>query len=281
MERGVSIGNCTFRYLAYSNSQIKNHSFWMLCEDAIRRQDIIRTLGKFSDEDKPLKKGSRIGQNFSSTKQVKRLRQRDDPVDKVEAVDDNGEPLNTVFHIEDIPSAHAKIPFTDGAGNISSDLASLINQSFRLRFCVAYQIRLAGYKGVLLLKKQGMRGQVEVRPSMRKFKGSEYALGIIRCATSSVAYLNRQVIMLLSSLKVPSEIFMSKLDEAIKLLDRRVTHRNLMRQIKAAMDHPSTEVRDLHKEFELHFGPSQQFKTIFVKALIYEATVVQTAIDIH
>jgi len=28
----------------------------------------------------------------------------------------------------------------------------------------------------------------------------------------------------------------------------------------------------LHKEFELHFGPSQQFKTIFVKALIYEAT---------
>ena len=87
----------------------------------------------------------------------------------MEALGENDEPLNTVFHIEDIPSAHPKIPFTDGAGNISSELSTLINQSFRLRFCVAYQIRLAGYKGVLLLKKQNMKGQVEVRPSMRKF----------------------------------------------------------------------------------------------------------------
>ena len=83
--------------------------------------------------------------------------------------------------------------------------------------------------------------------------------------------------MLLSSLKVPSALFMDKLEQAMKLLDKNVTHRNLLRQVKAVLNHPSTDVRDLHKEFELHFGPSQQFKTIFIKALIYEATAVEIA----
>ena len=80
-----------------------------------------------------------------------------------------------------------------------------------------------------MLKNQPMQGQIETRPSMRKFKGSEYDLGIIRCATYSVAYLNRQIIMLLSCLKVPDEIFMEKLDHAMKLLDKNIIHKNLIR----------------------------------------------------
>ena len=59
----------------------------------------------------------------------------------------------------------------------------------------------------------------------------------------------------------------------MKLLNKDRAHRLLLRQIKSAMEHPSTEMANLHKEFELHFGPSQQFKTCFIKALIYEATV--------
>ena len=68
-----------------------------------------------------------------------------------------------------------------------------------------------------------------MRPSMRKFKGAEYDLGIIRCATYSVAYLNRQVIMLLSCLKVPDQIFMDKLEAAMKLLNKNMAHKNLIR----------------------------------------------------
>ena len=134
-----------------------------------------------------------------------------------------------MFHVEEINSDFPDIPFTDGTGNIALELSKEINAHFRLRFCVAYQIRLAGYKGVLMLKNAPMEGLVEVRPSMRKFKGSEYDLGIIRCATYSVAYLNRQVIMLLSCLKVPDEIFMEKLETAISLLDRKFAHKNLLR----------------------------------------------------
>ena len=59
-----------------------------------------------------------------------------------------------------------------------------------------------------MLKTKDMQGQIEVRPSMKKFTGAEFDLGVIRCATFSVAYLNRQIIMLLSCLKVPDNLFM-------------------------------------------------------------------------
>ena len=50
LERGVSIGNCVFKYLAYSNSQIKNHSFWMLCEtDMLSKASVEAALGTFND----------------------------------------------------------------------------------------------------------------------------------------------------------------------------------------------------------------------------------------
>ena len=156
------------------------------------------------------------------------------------------------------------MPFTDGLGNIHVDLANVINTKFRLRFCTAYQIRIAGYKGVLMLKEAPMKGLVEVRPSMRKFKGQDWDLGIIRCATYSVAYLNRQVIMLLSSLKVPDHVFLEKQSDAKRLLDKRVIVRNLLSQVSAYLSPSNEEAKadltDLHREFELHFGPSPAFK---------------------
>jgi len=54
--------------------------------------------------------------------------------------------------VPDIDSQWPGIPFTDGSGNIHEDLAKEINEHFRIQYCTAYQIRLAGYKGVLVLK---------------------------------------------------------------------------------------------------------------------------------
>ena len=65
---------------------------------------------------------------------------------------------------------------------------------------------------------------------------------------------------------------MDKLDGALKMLDKRLVLKQLLRQVKASMEHPNTDLATLHREFELHFGPSHLFKQIFVKALIYQAT---------
>lgn len=45
----------------------------MICENGINAAKIIEGLGTFNPNEKPLKRGARIGQNFSSTKRVKRL----------------------------------------------------------------------------------------------------------------------------------------------------------------------------------------------------------------
>ena len=46
----------------------------MLCEDSLKTETIISELGTFKPNEKPLKRGARIGQNFASTKPIRKLR---------------------------------------------------------------------------------------------------------------------------------------------------------------------------------------------------------------
>lgn len=55
--------------------------------------------------------------------------------------------------------------FTDGCGNVSNAIANEINKKHKLSHCSAYQIRLGGTKGVLMLKPSLEGRCVEVRPS--------------------------------------------------------------------------------------------------------------------
>ena len=58
----------------------------MLCEDGgINRETILRNLGEFNNRDKILKKMARVGQNFSSTKRIKKMPQKNDPEENKES----------------------------------------------------------------------------------------------------------------------------------------------------------------------------------------------------
>ena len=52
---------------------------------------------------------------------------------------------------------------------------------------------------------------VQIRPSQSKFKSPDMNLEVIRCATFSQGYLNRQAILLMSSQGVKDSTFMKKL----------------------------------------------------------------------
>lgn len=69
---------------------------------------------------------------------------------------------------------------------------------------------------------EGLEGDLlQYRPSMKKFESQNTKLEVIRCATFSQGFLNRQVIMLMSCQGVPDDIFMSKLNKAISNLNVR------------------------------------------------------------
>jgi hypothetical protein len=103
-----------------------------------------------------------------------------------------------ISEVLDVKDYSLKYIFTDGCGNVSAELAELVDKEFGLLRCSAYQIRLGGVKGVLMLKPELKGRRVEIRPSMVKFRSNYRKLEVIRCATFSQGYLNRQIIRLLS-----------------------------------------------------------------------------------
>ena len=88
--------------------------------------------------------------------------------------------------------------FTDGIGNISTELAGLIDEKYDLNKCSAYQVRMGGVKGVLMHDPNLKDRLIQIRPSQTKVNSKDTDLEIVRCATYSQGYLNRQIIMLMS-----------------------------------------------------------------------------------
>jgi RNA-dependent RNA polymerase len=71
--------------------------------------------------------------------------------------------------------------FTDGNGLVSKGLAKLINQPFFDRIIPsAYQIRVAGCKGLIIMDPQSTFEQfyIKIRPSMKKFQCDNWSLEI-------------------------------------------------------------------------------------------------------
>ena len=108
LQHGVWLGNAEYRFLSYSNSQLKSHACWFLCRSEALTQvseaSIESCMGDFSKEKNVLKKFARKGQCFSSSKHVC-IMQPDEVTFGVQDIERNG------------------FTFTDGVGYISPALA--------------------------------------------------------------------------------------------------------------------------------------------------------------
>lgn len=113
--------------------------------------------------------------------------------------------------------------FSDGTGTMSSKLARKVTRRLGLpHMPSAFQIRFGGAKGVLAVWDQAKqpRNGVALRPSMQKFESKHRVLEIVGFSKRLPAYLNRQVITVLSTMGVPDEVFEKKLDKILRKLNR-------------------------------------------------------------
>ncbi|CAF4559860.1 unnamed protein product, partial [Rotaria sp. Silwood2] len=106
--------------------------------------------------------------------------------------------------------------FTDGNGLVSKGLAKLIyeklnnNQQKNVIVPSAYQIRIAGCKGLIIIDPQSTFDQfyIKIRPSMKKFECNDWSLDICGYSRATPSRLNNQFIWLLSDLGVSDNTFL-------------------------------------------------------------------------
>jgi len=184
-----------FRVLAYSASQLRSHSVWMFCDSGRLTGESIRNwLGDFSRITNPGKYVARLGQPLASCIFICTL-----------------EP-SEVSREPDIQNE--SYVFSDGIGKISRELTELVNATANCDSS-AFQIRMGGAKGVVALDPRLSGRQVVLRDSMVKFESGNLELDLLNHSEFRSGYLNRQIIMLLSSLGIPDSSFEELLMEML------------------------------------------------------------------
>ena len=148
----------------------------------------------------------------------------------------------------------------------------------------AFQIRIGGAKGVLMVKPDSEMKhldaeicnikfqrdvQVRLRESQIKFASPDLSLNVVRCATYSQGYLNRQLIILLNCLGVPDEVFLQlqrkAKDEGLcsvsKVYKKLMSNANkVISKFKKRKDQQNEmTMQALCDEMHLNLGPSRWF----------------------
>ena len=207
LKTGLVVAGRFFKFLAYSQSALKEHAVWFVADFFDRQNSclvdastIIKSLGTFDNLEFdptliycPARYGARISQAFTAT----------DVSISVEAEE--------VLLERDVQDANKKWCFTDGVGTISLDLASDIwrkLQSGRRRakrvksFPRAFQVRFMGSKGMLSVDHLLSGRVVCLRDSMIKFEAPESReIEIAQAFERPRKYfLNRPLIMILEHL---------------------------------------------------------------------------------
>jgi RNA-dependent RNA polymerase len=110
---GMNVSDRQYKFLACSNSQLREHGLWMYAENGSKTvRTIRRWMGDFSHEKCVATYVSRMGQCFSSTKDTVDVSLHD----------------KTVEYVNDIANAH--YTFTDGIGKMSIPLAKNVSMLY-------------------------------------------------------------------------------------------------------------------------------------------------------
>ncbi|RMZ92192.1 hypothetical protein DV736_g561, partial [Chaetothyriales sp. CBS 134916] len=205
MTHGISIAGRHYEFLAWGNSQLREHScyFFSKAENGLTAEKIRAEMGVFDHEKIVAKRAARMGQCFSTTSAI---------------------PVQTpmIERSSCIPDiTNGKYTFTDGVGKMSLQLACLIHSHLRIVGSVpsCFQFRLGGCKGVLTVDPTLRGVDLKVRESQFKFGSRSKELEIIRSSQFWQPYLNRQLITVLSNLGVPDNIFLEMQKSMIEALD--------------------------------------------------------------
>ncbi|CAF3858814.1 unnamed protein product, partial [Rotaria magnacalcarata] len=207
---GLNVCGRKYKFLAFSSSQLREHSCWMFHQQHIFNiscDSIREWMGDFQNIHPVAKMAARLGQSFSTTIKGKELSKE------------------SYIEIDDVTSSiDSKAIYTDGIGIIASWFADELSKQMNLDSTPsAFQIRFAGYKGMVCVSLEdkicnNSKIRVAFRPSMKKFDSDNCSIDIVHPSDFSLSYLNRQIILLLSSRRISDSVFHRFQDEMLEKL---------------------------------------------------------------
>lgn len=209
LANGIVIGDRHYEFLAFGNSQFREHGAYFFAPlPNLTAANIRAWMGHFNDIRNVAKYAARLGQCFSTTRAVA------------------GCPIQ-VRKIDDV--VRNGYTFSDGVGRISKFLAQMATSELKIKTFTgdipsAFQFRLGGSKGMLTVSSQARGQEVHIRDSQDKFAAGHNGLEIIRWSQFSLATLNRQLILVLSTLGIPDGVFHKKLQVMLKNLDEAMNN---------------------------------------------------------
>ncbi|GKT62364.1 RNA-dependent RNA polymerase [Colletotrichum tofieldiae] len=209
LKQGIKIGDRVYEFLAFGNSQIRECAVYFFCPTGyITCDDIRKWMGEFSHIRNVAKYAARIGQCFSTTREIR------------------GVTVPRIVQAEDIQKNG--YCFSDGVGKISRLLADMVVNEMgqeSVGIPSAFQFRMGGCKGMLAVWPDAKGLEVHIRPSQEKFKAQFNGLEIIKFAQYSVATLNRQTITILTTLGVASEPILQLAKQQVRNYEKAMNDR--------------------------------------------------------
>ncbi|KAL4773674.1 RNA dependent RNA polymerase-domain-containing protein [Aspergillus nidulans var. acristatus] len=204
LANGITIGSTRYEFLAFGNSQFREHgAYFFAPRDGVTAAKIRAWMGQLTHIRSIAKHTARLGQCFSTTRAISGCTAH---VKKIDDIERNG------------------YIFSDGVGRISRFLAQIAKSELKIKTLTkeppsAYQFRLGGCKGMLIVSPEARPQEVHIRKSQFKFAALSQGLEIIRWSQFAVVSLNRQLILVLSTLGIADEVFHLKRKTMLRNLD--------------------------------------------------------------
>lgn len=209
LQNGIVIGDKKFEFLAFSSSQLRENSCWMFASRlGLTAADIRAWMGSFHKIRNVARYAARLGQSFGSS---------------TETLSVSSHEIEIIPDIE-VSRGGTRYLFSDGIGKISAEFARKVAIKCGCKGFTpsAFQIRYAGYKGVVAVDPTSSK-KLSLRRSMFKYESENTKLDVLAHSKYQPCFLNRQLITLLSTLGVPDHHFERKQREAVDQLDAMLT----------------------------------------------------------
>ena len=224
MRNGIDIGDRHYEFLAFGNSQFRQHGAYFFAPlPNLSCNQIRNWMGMFREIKEVARFSARIGQCLSTTRPIH----------------------GTKVKLVEIPDIERNgYVFSDGVGKLSNFVAQVAaNELGLVEPPSAFQFRLGGCKGVLTVAPDVGFREIHIRRSQYKFPAKHEGLEIIRCSQFISIKLNRQLISVLTALGVPDTIFTQKLDAQLASLQKAMTNREIaLAMLQKNIDHNQTSL---------------------------------------